>query len=75
MRIKTFHISGFPEFRDALNKTGRHIVYSCEWPMYAKAQGLKVRQKMSITSGYFSLMYLHCAEFVNERNVDDVAKV
>lgn len=22
-----------------LNATGRHIVYSCEWPMYKKAQG------------------------------------
>ena len=26
----------------ALNNTGRHIVYSCEWPMYEKAQGGKV---------------------------------
>ena len=25
-----------------LNETGRHIVYSCEWPMYEKAQGGKV---------------------------------
>ena len=25
-----------------LNESGRHIVYSCEWPMYESAQGGKV---------------------------------
>ncbi|ELU11490.1 hypothetical protein CAPTEDRAFT_171260 [Capitella teleta] len=30
---------GFPAMARYLNSTGRHIVYSCEWPMYKKAQG------------------------------------
>ena len=27
-----------------LNKTGRPIVYSCEWPLYDKAHGAPVRR-------------------------------
>jgi len=27
---------GYPAFRKALNKTGRSIVYSCEWPLYTQ---------------------------------------
>lgn len=33
--------NGFPKMGRALNATGRHIVYSCEWPMYEKAHGGK----------------------------------
>ena len=28
--------------RDALNATGRKILYSCEWPLYERAVGHKV---------------------------------
>ena len=34
---------GFPAMRDALNRTGRPIVYSCQWPMYARYYGGTVR--------------------------------
>ena len=30
-----------------LNETGRHIVYSCEWPMYESAQGGKVGSQLT----------------------------
>ena len=36
--------AGFPEMKRALNATGRHIVYSCEWPMYERAHGGTVSQ-------------------------------
>lgn len=29
----------FPAMKEALNKTGRPILYSCQWPMYAKYHG------------------------------------
>ena len=32
----------YPEMSRYLNKTGRHIVFSCEWPMYESFQGGKV---------------------------------
>jgi len=35
--------AGFPAMRDALNRTGRQIVYSCQWPMYARYYGGKAR--------------------------------
>jgi hypothetical protein len=34
-----FVVVGYPAMAKYLNATGRHIVYSCEWPMYKKAEG------------------------------------
>ena len=42
--------------KKALNKTGRHIVYSCEWPMYERAHGgtvLNVLQESTQNALYF----------------------
>ena len=36
-----FHV-GYPAMAKALNKTGRPIMYSCEWPLYERAKGVKV---------------------------------
>ena len=35
-------LPGYPEMSRYLNESGRHIVFSCEWPMYESAQGGKV---------------------------------
>ncbi|XP_001629503.3 alpha-N-acetylgalactosaminidase [Nematostella vectensis] len=51
---------GYPEFRRALNATGRLIVYSCEWPSYMIGQNLTVN-------------YTDIAENCNTwRNYDDI---
>ena len=42
--------AGFPAMRNALNRTGRPIVYSCQWPMYARYYGGKARLFRSISS-------------------------
>ncbi len=35
--------TGYPNMSKALNETGRPIVFSCSWPAYIVAHGLKVR--------------------------------
>ena len=37
-----FNTVGYPEMGHYLNKTGRPIMYSCEWPIYKQAKGYKV---------------------------------
>lgn len=37
---------GFPAISNALNRTGRPIVYSCQWPMYARYYGGKVDYRL-----------------------------
>lgn len=34
-----FSVADFVAFGTSLNRTGRPIVYYCEWPMYAKYYG------------------------------------
>jgi hypothetical protein len=34
--------AGYEAFGLFLNKTGRHMVYSCEWPFYQSVAGIKV---------------------------------
>jgi len=34
--------TGYPEMTQYLNKTGRPIVFSCSWPDYERASGMKV---------------------------------
>ena len=33
---------GYPAMMRALNATGRPIIYSCSWPDYQRASGIKV---------------------------------
>ena len=35
-------VYGYPAMRDFLKKTGRPILYSCEWPLYDVQKGQKV---------------------------------
>jgi len=44
--------AGFPAIRHALNRTGRRIVYSCQWPMYARYYGGKARLTLYVHSQY-----------------------
>jgi len=37
--VFNFRDVGFPAFGTYLNQTGRPIVYSCQWPMYARYYG------------------------------------
>jgi len=35
---------GYPAFGKYLNATGRPMLYSCEWPLYQGANGIKVNK-------------------------------
>ena len=44
-----------------LNETGRHIVYSCEWPMYESAQGGKVTGNFRYFRNHNFNNVVHCS--------------
>ena len=43
-----FSASAYGAFRDFLNATHRPIVYSCEWPLYARVAGVTVSANYSL---------------------------
>ena len=43
-------LSGYPAMGKFLNATGRPILYSCEWAVYARAKGYKVNKAIAFVS-------------------------
>ena len=41
LTLELFFGAGYPEFGYLLNRTGRPMVYSCSWPFYQLAIGMK----------------------------------
>lgn len=35
-------VKGYPEFGFHLNQTGKHMIYSCSWPVYQIYAGMQV---------------------------------
>ncbi|XP_066976535.1 alpha-N-acetylgalactosaminidase-like [Macrobrachium rosenbergii] len=53
---------GYPEFGSYLNKTGRPIVYSCSWPDYLRASGIKIN---------WTAIIEHCNLWRNYNDISD----
>ena len=53
---------GYPEMGQALNKTGRPIVYSCSWPDYQRGRGIKVN---------YTNIARHCNLWRNYYDIND----
>lgn len=56
--------SGYVNFGQFLNKTGRPMVYSCSWPVYQEFSGMEVKKVVSIYPFmYIVEIYFPTAEF------------
>ena len=48
-------LSGYPAMGKYLNATGRPILYSCEWALYARAKGYKVNNLVFVSFAHNDL--------------------
>lgn len=52
-------IIGYPEFGFHLNQTGKHMIYSCSWPVYQIYAGMQVSNDTLYPIYFFQTIFTH----------------